>query len=75
MNEEKKINEQELDQVSGGTGGGEDAFDAVWEKFARTYCDDCAIPDRMICDAENRRVRSQWEAGEPLKCMGYMSKC
>ena len=75
MNEEKTVSEQELDKVSGGTDG-EDGFEAAWDKFARTYCDDCAIYDGgMICDAERRRVRAQWEAGQPLKCWAYMSNC
>lgn len=75
MSEKKKIDERELENVNGGADAAADSFDAVWEAFAVTHCHKCAVPYKDTCAAEIRRVRAQWEAGKPLKCMAFIDKC
>lgn len=77
MNEEKILSEQELDQVSGGTGGSDNGFEAAWAEYAAKHCGgNCATNEIIsICPAEKAKAAEDWAAGRPIKCAGYMSVC
>lgn len=78
MNEERTINEQDLDKVTGGTGGGDNGFEAAWAEYAKTHCGyNCGVMGirEMMCEYGKMRAAEEWTPGGPVKCPAFFGVC
>ena len=75
MSEQKKLNETELEKVTGGTADG--GFEQAWAEYASTHCSNCGVlGDRgMVCQDEKQLSAAAWAAGQPIRCRAYISPC
>ncbi len=76
MNEEKKINEQELEQVSGGTGD-DNGFEAAWAEYTATHCGrECtAFSKDIMCNYGRAKAAEMYAAGKPVECPAWIGPC
>ena len=74
MNEDKLINEQELDKVAGGIGG--DGFEEAWAAYASSHCDRCGRgKSTEVCESTKISAAADWAAGQPIRCRGFIDPC
>ena len=84
MDEEKKLNEQELDKVAG---GGRDpgptyepAFEQDWADFERNYCGRCRLLGSggvaccYLAPTCRQNAHGAWVHGEPIQCPNFTSR-
>ena len=73
MSEEKTINEQELEKVSGGINQDENDFNEKWSAFVTTHCGVCDQHGNGTakCDPGQELAHAAWAAGQEVKCPNY----
>lgn len=86
MNEEKKLNEKELENVSGGAAGAE-GFEAAWAAYTAEHCGRCYHRGRdhkeyytgevvdLLCEGGKASASEDWAAGMPIRCPGFREPC
>ena len=69
MSEEKTLNEDALEKVTGGTA--DDSFEQAWAAYASANCRDCMFVMEgkdTFCQSEKYYARQAHAAGQPIKC-------
>ena len=73
MNEQKDLNEQELEKVTGGTG--DNGFESAWAAYVSANCGDCIfqVTERdTFCESEKLHASQAYAAGQPIACKARM---
>ena len=79
MNENKAINEQDLEKVSGGGCFDQENndFNEKWTAFVTTHCGVCdqqggySGSGTAKCDPGRELAKAAWAAGQEVKCPNY----
>ena len=71
MCENKKLNDQALEKVTGGMG--RDGFEEAWADYEQTQCKHCfhGIPghkNEVICRPSKQSAAESWRPGQPVRC-------
>lgn len=87
MNDEKKLNDKELENVSGGAAGAE-GFEAAWAAYAAEHCGRCYHQNKahhveaytgemtdLMCEGGKISAAEDWAAGMPIRCPAFLEPC
>lgn len=73
MSEQKDLNEQELEKVTGGTA--DEGFEKAWAAYTSVNCGDCMFiveGRETFCVSEKIHAQQAYAAGQPVKCNARM---
>ncbi len=73
MSEQKNLNEQELEKVTGGTDAS--GFEQAWAAYVSANCGDCIFVTTekdTFCVSEKIHAQQAYAAGQPVKCNARM---
>ena len=72
MSEQKRLNENDLEKVAGGTG--DSGFERAWAAYTSTHCGGCmwvSVGRETRCTSERVYAEQAYAAGLPVTCKAY----